>query len=261
LFGLVFRKRHDWGVVYDAQTGAGVPLVAINIYDEKGKKRDRQITDKNGAYVFLVPAGVYTLGIEKDDFEIATISPDSKVAYAYSYAGGPIHISDVDLVRLNIPIKPVTAGEATQTERKLAQPLWQEKVTNILYKFLAVLFYAGFAFSFLALFFSPDKVFSIIIFIFYLVCAAVRKFAIRDLKWGTVSSISGVIAPFTIVQVFDASSNEFVARTVSDEHGRYIVMLQPGRYDVKAIGVKGERWSGFVSVKEKEVLKKKIELS
>lgn len=259
LAGLVFRRKRSWGVVYDVRTGKPLNMAIVNIYDPAGHVRERKITDKYGTYVFLVPAGQYNLGVEREGYVMTILDEKSPTAYANSYSGAVLEIDKPDIIDLNIPMKSLKDESVAPTDVAALQ--LKKSLNNLGYKIFAFFFYFGYALSVATLFFTSNIIFNSIIVGFYTVCAVVRNFGIREDKWGVVIGEAGAVAPFTTIQFFSRQTGEFAVRTVSDEMGRYILTLREGEYEMKAIGVQGDRWEGGIRVRGLKAIKKKIRLS
>jgi len=74
-----FMKKTEkpWGVVYDANSGAPIPLAAIIMFNAQEKKLLRtRLTDYAGRFSFLAPAGTYILSVAKNGYAFpATVVP------------------------------------------------------------------------------------------------------------------------------------------------------------------------------------------
>lgn len=258
LFGLIFRRRKDWGIVYDVDTGEPVFLASIEIVNSLGKILDKKITDKNGAYIFLVPKGKYSLNVEKEGYALASEEIDFKTTYSDNYYGGELDIENPDAISFNIPVRStINRGKKENQQGPLLQ---KSLLYRAFFSFTAFVFYAGFLMNIWLLFVLPNKEMAIAIMLAYILGALVRDFGLREKGWGTVIGLAGEVSPFATVRAFEKESGAFVARTISDEMGRYALILRRGEYNLSVMGVQGERWDGEVNVFRTKVIKKRIKL-
>jgi hypothetical protein len=54
-------------------------------------------------------------------------------------------------------------------------------------------------------------------------------------KWGYVTNKEGTKQPFSAISLLDRTTKQLVARTISDEQGRYILLANPGDYILKTM--------------------------
>jgi hypothetical protein len=244
LFGLLaYRKKRRAGAVYDADTGQPVSLARVTIFDKKtGQAKETKVTDKNGSYYFLVPAGQYYLKAEKKGYKLLSKaeSQEAKTVYSQAYAKNEvIEFEKEDIVSKNLPIQNI---QSSKLNNFFAKPLVS--------KILAVLFVAG-LFSSIFLTVIRPSVTNYVITLLYVTLAFLKYANFSHPRWGIVSLMSGVTQPFTMVEATDAKDKEFFGRTVADEHGRYAFILDQGNYLLQARSVSGQ------SVKEKLIVKGK----
>lgn len=58
-------------------------------------------------------------------------------------------------------------------------------------------------------------------------------------KWGTIKNQNDKPEAFTTIKIFDKETRKLQARTITDEKGRYFLILDPGYYDAEVISVNG----------------------
>jgi hypothetical protein len=245
------RKRKDWGIVFSTENGKPIPFATVSVIDPvTGKKLESRLTDKHGAYGFLVPKGTYLLAVEKKDFQFIPGEMSHNVFYARSYRGEKLSFERDGLININIPLRPlVFHDEVNWLERN---KFWD--VT------FAILFYAGFAFSAVNLLLKPNLL-NLLILLFYILAAVIKNFALGKIDWGTVEGFAGKREAFTVIRVFDRLKNQMVARTVSDQIGRYFLIVDSGDYFIDATGVGGNYWKSEIGSDAKRIYKEKIILN
>lgn len=257
LFGLFFRRRKDWGIVYDVNTGEPIPLASVGIVNNLGRRLESKVTDKYGAYVFLIPQGKYSLEVEREGYVLAKRDSKFKTLYSDNYYGGELDIQNPDMINFNIPMRSLAENEnGLPAKSSMRSGLF----SRLLFNFAAVLFYVGFIASIGMLFILPDKKIAILVVVAYIFGALLRNFGMKEQGWGTVIGLAGAASPFATVKVSDKASGEFVARTISDQMGRYSLILRKGEYGLSVDGVSGEKWTGNVKVNRTTVFKKNIKL-
>jgi hypothetical protein len=257
LLGLIFRRRRDWGIVYDVDKNEALPMATVEIYNSSGRFIERRITDKYGAYTFLVTPGKYSLSIIKDGYEMASQEETFRTVYANNYFGGELEVQGPDIINLNIPLRSQKVKE-TGIIQKSSWDQFRDGLSWLVLKAVSVLFYSGFAVTLVALVISPQKLVNGIILALYVVCGVIRTFSLKQKGWGKVIGEKGAVAPFATIRVFDQATGNFVVRTIADEFGRYLIILRKGKYIMNAFGVKGEKWEGVIEMKKLNTLKKKI---
>jgi hypothetical protein len=227
LFGAFFYRfgrRRRQGKVYDTKTGKPVPLARVTIYDEEGNPKETKTTDKYGTYFFLVPKGDYTIEASKKGYEIATEeeSKKAKTVYANAYTKGKtITANKDDIISQSIPVKQTKISG-------LARYFGSKSIYNV----ISIIFWVGLIFSVLQNIFNPT-VSNYIITAIYVMFYILRVANLPKPKWGVVSKSKKPV-PFTIIEAIDSKEKELVARSVSDEKGRYAFILNPGYYKLTA---------------------------
>lgn len=256
LFGIfAYRKRRKRreGRVYDAKTGQPVSFARVTIYDEKGKAKETKISDKYGTYFFLVPEGRYILDVQKKDYRLPTEEDHQNIDIIYSsgYSKNKILNFDKDgMVVSSIPLLP-------QEKRKAFLDIFSR---SSVYFLLNLLFYFGFAVSFLTLVWEQNFYNYLVLFI-YLLLYLLRLVNVAKPNWGVVYSDQGITQAFSFVNVFEkGDEDKFVARTVTDEKGRYAFILDRGSYKFDVITTDQKKASTNVFVKARKIIAKNIKI-
>ena len=231
LIGLLFgrrKKRRMWGIVYDSQTGQPIPLASVNIYNMAGKILETKFTDKLGAYFFLVPEGQYIVESKKGGYRqiIEQNASEATTHYQGDYLGGVLDIQNPDMVDSNIPMR--------KEEKHLFRSFFQQGYIKTL---MDIIFWGMFAFNIYALVVSPSLT-NLFIVILYILLAVILNFSIIRKRWGTVTDNRGEPEAFVTVEVTNEHGNR-VARAITDNYGRYLLILKSGTYRVEARGLNG----------------------
>jgi uncharacterized delta-60 repeat protein len=245
------RKEKDWGVVYDANSGAPLSFTQVQIVDKKtGKVKETKITDKHGTYYFLASPGSYVLKCFKNGYKMVSSDQKNKLKafYGNSYFGGKIEREKNSKIYYDIPL--VKKGESFT--QKLST---QEKLA-----FIATLaFWIGLAVNLTVVFTAPS-VLNWLILIAYIYLVFVRHIMIGGKEWGIVLNSNNKPMPFTVIKLIDSNKNQMYARAVSDEKGRYMMIGKPGKYSLEG-SANGERLSfkpSLLSIRKRKAIKEEL---
>ncbi len=226
LFGIIFSKkrRRGWGIVYDKNTGAPIPLATVNIFDQDGVRRESKITNNLGIYFFLVSPGKYALEAIKNGYRSLISQDDTEVKTVYEddYRGGTLDIVDPDLVNLDIPM--------TFQKANILRSFLNKRVLQI---FLWVIFWGGLLFNLAILFFFPS-ILNLLITTAYVLLAIMRNQYFKPAGWGSVEGSNGKPVAFAEVKILNPLDERVLARTLTDLYGRYLIVLKEGRYILSA---------------------------
>jgi hypothetical protein len=254
LFGFILfrKKKRGWGKVYDKDTGSPIPLATVNIYDEKGTRRESKITNNLGIYFFFVSPGKYALEAIKSGYH-ALISQDDaeeKTSLEDDYQGGILDVADPDLVNIDIPM--------TLEKSNLLRDLLNKKSLQSLLWFI---FWAGFFVNVVIVILFPTPVNFLITFA-YLLLAIIRNFSLGKRKWGMVLDQTGKPMQFAEVRVKDSSDSHLISRAVTDQYGRYLIVSREGSYVLEAQGRDGSgHYQTEVSLSKPGMIDEKIILT
>ena len=129
------RKRRDWGIVYDVDSGFPIPLATIQVIDTlSGKTKETRLTDSRGSYCFLVSPGTYIVASEKKEFSEFKDGDLSAlpVYYENTYRYQPLEFKDYAKINADIPMQ-TAQGSSIENSRK-----------SILKSLIGVIFWPGF---------------------------------------------------------------------------------------------------------------------
>ena len=220
------KKRKTWGTVYDSATGDPISLVSISVIDAKdGKVKESKLTDKYGSYYFLVPEGEYQLEIQKKGYEIDSHDIDAKTYYTNV-------LTEPDKKKLIYDAPGMIFYDLCMKSTSLDQKSIKDK--RLSYLFFASIFYLGFIFTIFVYLSNPTKL-NLFLVIIYFINIIVRNLNYLGSKWGHVFNKEGVKQPFSAISLLDKATKQLVARTISDEQGRYILLANQGEYTLKTI--------------------------
>jgi hypothetical protein len=186
------------------------------------------MTDKLGAYFFLVPQGQYVVESLKNGYSqiVQQKTSEQVTHYQGDYLGGVLNIQDPDLVDSNIPMRK----EGSSFLRSLFQ-------RTSMKAFMDLIFWAMFVFNIYALVISPSLT-NLLIVVLYALLAVILNFSMIKSRWGTVRDSEGKSKPFTTVEIVSSNGSK-VARAITDDYGRYLIILNSGYYRIEARGVNG----------------------
>ncbi|MBD3238504.1 MAG: choice-of-anchor D domain-containing protein, partial [Candidatus Moranbacteria bacterium] len=226
LLGIPFyrRKKTKQGVVYDALTGQPVPFAEVIIYGEDGKAKEIKTADRYGSYFFLVPAGKYTLTVNKKNYRMLPKSDESLIKVSYEpvyYQNQILKYEDQGQVNIAIPMVQRDNAKFSVFNSQNFQ------------KLMEYFFWIGFAFSTVAVILYPT-IWNFFVIGLYIVIWFLRFLGIYKPKWGIVLNTQGVPQSLVFVHVYEQESDQMLGRAISDSTGRYTFILNKGAYRLEA---------------------------
>ncbi|HNW71472.1 MAG TPA: carboxypeptidase-like regulatory domain-containing protein [Candidatus Paceibacterota bacterium] len=235
-FGVKKRNR-PWGTVYDSVTKQPLDPAYVVLQDLNGNEIATSITDLDGRYGFLVPAGQYRIVANKTNYEF----PSKKMAgkssdelYQELYFNEVINVNeDGEVISKNIPMDPIKFdwNEFAKRDQNVMRffskrEIWIARASN-------TLFILGFLFSIIATIISPN-VYNIIIICTYALLFILKKTILKHkvLGWIRQKETKNPLS-FAIMRVFFADSGNEVIHKVTDKTGKYYCLIPNGRYYAK----------------------------
>ncbi len=251
LLGFLFsKKRYRSGVVYEAGTGAPVPLVRVDLIDEiSGKIKATKFTNKNGEYYFLAPKGKYHLQLQKRGYKIVKNNKAHllKALLQDDDIKLKVELTESGIIKKNIAILQ---------ENKLSKGTMRVFLITV-GKYLAnILFFAGLIISIWSCYINP-VLFNFFILGVYLFIIIFKAFFTKKKKYGIIIN-DNKPAPFVSISVADAKTKKVISRVISDTKGRYYLLLNKGEYLLTAKTTDGIVARRKIVVKNKNVLSQKI---
>ncbi len=236
LASLGLRRRHQsWGTVYDSVTKQPIDPAYVVLEDLTGKEIATSITDLDGRFGFLVPAGVYRIIANKTNY----IAPSKNLLgknhdelYENLYFGEDISIGAEEVITKNIPMDPEKFdwNEFAKRDKKLM--MFYSKNTLMLAKVSNTLFFAGLVFA-VVFFASKPDVHHASILGLYAVLFALHMFGLKPKPYGMITdSNTGFPLSFAVVRVFPKGSEKELFHRIADKYGHYYCLLSKGEYYV-----------------------------
>ncbi len=225
------RRREKWGLVYNAITKQPVDLAIVRLLDgATGAVKQTRITDAQGRFAFLSPAGAYRLQVVKPGFvfpSVALAGQTMDIELVDLYHGEPIEVQASATLTPNIPVDPV---EATETPAAvLKRRRWRVFQHGLSVGSLGI---AGIAYLLQPT--TGMAIFGVIqIGLFFLF----RRLAVppKPKNWGIVyDGRSRKPIAKAVVRVFDKKYNKLLETQVTDGDGKYAFFAGKNVYYVTA---------------------------
>lgn len=216
------KKRKQWGIVYDAESGQPIPMAAVRIFNKENKLLKTELTDDDGRYGFEVKAGEYYLDVIKRNFFYPSkITKDG-------YHKETIKVKDDSIIYADIPIDPdvkkLIHGMSILNQIITAIN-WMRIPILIVGTFLAMVFYT----------YSPIML-NFVILIVYIILWSIELINMFKPKgYGVIyESVGKQPISLSIVRVYNEKDGKLVSTKVADLKGHYFYLIRAGEYKVKA---------------------------
>jgi hypothetical protein len=234
-FGLK-RRNLPWGTVYDSVTKQPLDPAVVVLQDLEGNEVTTSITDLDGRYGFLVPAGQYRMIANKTNYEFPSkklLGKDRDELYQELYFSEVITVKEGEVITRNIPMDPLKFdwNEFAKRDQKLmkffsVRDLWIVRISNILFVF-------GFIISAIAAIVIP-VFYNIAIFGVYLVLIALKRTILKPRAFGHIEEKETKNPlPFSILRVFFTGTEHEIIHKVADKTGKYYCLVPNGSYYTK----------------------------
>jgi hypothetical protein len=235
-FGFL-RKRHPWGIVYDAVTKQPVVLATVRLYELKGKVKqlvETDVTSKAGVFSFFPKAGTYVMSAAKSNYNFpSTLVPGGEDGeYAHVYHGESIQFPGGEAaVEVSVPMDPKGA-EVSLKFRLL------NFARRRMYLVTMVSLVIGFVMSLLAVIGGAGGVNGFFL-LFYVVVLSVQGYLAykRRRTWGVVEDGEGNKIGGVQLDLVDPKFDKLVQRRVSDSEGKYQFIVPEGEYEIRISSV------------------------
>ncbi|MCA9386407.1 hypothetical protein KC669_00045 [Candidatus Dojkabacteria bacterium] len=208
----MFRKKKQWGIVYDKNTLSIIPLATIRLYSSDNKYLRETITDFKGQYGFVVDAGDYILQIKHSEY----ISTKEKIRIEKEE---DLLTSDIELNKSNK--KRMSIFKKIQKSMRERLPsIWQG------------LFFIGFAVAVISFINASEapNLFILLMFVFSIAFYTFRSIIFAS-PWGYLYDLSdNSRISRAIVRVINTKNNKVEEITVTDEKGRFLIKNKKGNY-------------------------------
>ena len=242
LFGIfltvlgIKRKVKPWGVVYDSVTKQPIDPAYVSLSDVQGKIVASAITDLDGRYGFLVPAGVYRISANKTNYAFPSQKLTGRMQdelYNGLYFGDNVEVKqDGEVIARNIPMDPLKFdwNEFAKKDKKLMK--FYSNFDVVSRKIFDWFFVVGFVVAIVSYFFAPYPYNLVILFI-YLALLLLRAIGLKPKAYGRILDGNGNPMSFALLRVVSPGTNVEVAHKAADKYGRYYCLVPAGSYFVK----------------------------
>ncbi len=237
MIALGIKKRNlPWGTVYDSVTKQPLDPAYVVLRDLTGNEVATSITDLDGRYGFLVPAGRYIMTAGKTNYTF----PSTKLAgksydelYQDLYFSGIIDLKEGGVISKNIPMDPIKFdwNEFAKKDKKLMKffskrDIWISRISNFI-------FYFGFLLTIIIVMVSPNA-YNFIILGVYLVMAILNNTILKPRSFGRIKyRENDTPLSFAIMRIFSKDSDREVIHKVTDKTGKYFCLIPNGLYYAK----------------------------
>lgn len=252
VFSMRSHKKKHWGLVYNSKTKEPIKNILVNLRNEREELAATAITDEAGRFGFLVEEGNYILevkGSAQYQFNPVLIKDkeNEEDIYGKPYKGETLKIKKEELLKVNIPLTPISNADMENEKRlKIKKFDFSKLKSNRLLGFIVDFsFWVGFIFALFSVAFNYS-VFKLFLVIFYIIVFLIRFYLLNLIKeWGVVLLGSNKTpVPFAVVRAFKASqggNKEQVGVAVSNMKGGFYLLLPPDNYK---LSIKGRTLEG-----------------
>jgi hypothetical protein len=229
------KESKPWGTVYSSLTKKPVPFTRVEIFNQQSRKLESVVSDPNGRYGFLVSEYISTgnavaLMAFQKNYSFPSVKETTSmdnIFYTNIYKGGFVNIPN-GVANFDLPMDP-TSNKQIQSTLGIASIGLN---TTLIY-LINTLFITGLVVGIVSLILNPDPV-NLSLILAVLFTYFLRRFGFKLKKFGlTIDTYTKQIVPFSFVALHDATGKR-VAFTVSDEKGRYFILAERGKYELKA---------------------------
>lgn len=225
---VLYRRKRPWGVVFDSQTKEPLDPAYVSVVDTvSGKEVFNQITDIDGRFGFFLKQGTYQIIVNKTNY----LFPSKLLAgqmrdsvYENLYFGETFSVTGEEkVITLNVPMDRL-ATDWNQDEKRRKNLLHYFTRNHALWDAIFnIVFVAGFIASVVITFISPVW-WNILMVALYVIIVIMQSFGFGPVKTGVVTK-DGLPLEHAIVRVYSAGANHEIAHRVTDEEGRYYVLV------------------------------------
>lgn len=228
------RNRRSWGVVYDAKTKQPLERCIVRLYDEDTKSLvETDVTGSDGVFSFLPREGKYRIKVTRSGF----VFPSSLIRgsgsdgeYEYLYHGEVLEIGPDQTIAVSIPMDPV---KVVSTGAFRFRQFWRQFGTAANW----IILFLGTSLALYIWWRIPDWLNTLVLVIYILLIIwSVVVWRRRAVGYGKVLDRASNQPVFGIgVSLYDLEFNRLVQRRVSDESGRFQLVVPQGTYRLDII--------------------------
>ena len=225
------RKRQSWGVVYNSLSKQPIELAIVRLMKAgTAFALQTRITDAQGRFSFFVPAGSYTIQIQKPGYQFpTTYLKDERMDVDFTdlYHGEEIKVTGPVTISPNIPVDPRVKEE---TPKAILRKRYWRKAQSLLGM-------GGIFVGFAAVVISPTVFMAGFALLQVASYALFRRLAVPPApkRWGIVYDAEGK-KPLekTVVRVFDKKFNKLLETQITSKDGTYGFFAAKGHYYLTA---------------------------
>lgn len=242
-----WRKRHPWGLVYDAVTKQPVMLATVRLYHIEGATKrlvETDVTSKAGVFSFFPKAGNYLVQAAKTGYNFPSrlVIGRNDGEYAGVYHGETISFSsEKSIVDVAVPLDPVdkTVGLKFRIANILRTRIYLVTLALLMVGWLmsaiGVVGGSGGINGFLLIFYSGLLIGHVVL--------VYRK----SKAWGQVVDADGNPVKGVQLGLMDPKFEKLVQRRVTDDEGKYQFVVPEGEYEIR---VETVGWSIVTGLKK-----------
>jgi hypothetical protein len=228
---LLRRKKYKrWGTVYNAYTKEPVDLATVRLIDASTSKiMHSQVTDIWGRYFMSGVPGELKLEVDKQGYSGLSKILEGKnedIKYANLYHGELLKIEDENTqINYSIPLEP-------DQHVKETSKLIKEKIVQTAQQIIAL---SGLIMTGGSLIISPKPSIFGFLLVHILIYFMSRRFSrVEKLDSSGTVTEKGTGRPIkmAVVRIFDVAYNKLVNTKLTDNKGRYAVLVGPSKYYV-----------------------------
>lgn len=237
MIALGIKKRNlPWGTVYDSVTKQPLDPAYVVLSDLTGKEVATSITDLDGRYGFLVPAGRYIMSANKTNYTFPSVKLAGSThdeLYQDLYFSEIIELKEGGVISKNIPLDPIKFdwNEFAKKDKNLmkffsSRSIWITRISNFI-------FYLGFILTIVIVFVSPNT-YNYIILGIYILMLILKNTILKPRSFGRIKyKEDGTPLSFAIMRIFSPGSDREVIHKVTDQTGKYFCLIPNGLYYAK----------------------------
>ncbi len=229
---LLLFKRHKqktWGTVFNSHTKQPLDLAMVRlVHGENDKIVRTQVTDAQGRYFMAAGSGTYILKTTKEGFGPHSSTSVEDSVYPNLYYGEKLDLVDKESeLNYNIPLEPVYESKSTaDIIKEYSRKTFQKTLSLV-----------GAIATVVSLIISPNIWMAALLVVHLLIYVVMKRFAQKKVKGDrgiVVDSKTNKPMKKVVIRVFDNAYNKLVDTTITDNNGRYVVLVGPSTYYITA---------------------------
>ncbi len=226
------RKRPEWGTVYDSVTKQPIDPAYVTVSNVAGQEVTSAITDIDGRFGFLLPKNVYYIKVGKTNYRFPSENLKGKVAdelYDSLYFGSPLAHDGNQIIKLNVPLDPVSFDWNEFAKSKINFFQIYTKKETLRRRILAGVFYSGFGVSAINMIITPS-VLDLLLLAIYVGIFVYHRILVIKHKIVAVHRSSGEPLPYALIRLYLSGIDQPIKSTTTDALGRFYILVRPGVY-------------------------------